>query len=184
MKKTVITAAVLAAMAVSPMAAADEGSNYVGFGLGSTTWNLDGEDWLAYNGYSYDDSANGLKIFAGTQINENFDVEGYYAYLGEVEAYHWYYSTITADAGAAGIAVLGKLPLSSAVSIYGKVGGHFWGGEIQEAYYSETDNGIGFMFGAGVQFEGEKLFARIEVENYGLDESDIAMTSASLGFKF
>ena len=181
MKKAILSAALLAAVSTPAMA---EDTSYAGIGFGGTAWDLDGSSDVEALGYVLDDEAGGFKAFIGKSHSENFAIEGYYTYMGEIEAVHCCAYGITANAGAAGAALVGKLPINDAVSVYAKLGGHYYAGEVATVGYAETVSGVGAMLGAGVQVEGEKFFARLEAESYGLGDTSVSMTSASVGFKF
>jgi OOP family OmpA-OmpF porin len=138
MKK--ISALLLSAMALSPLAAHAADSNwYALIAIGQSTFDVDksplddtfGAADLAVDSSSLDDSDTGYKIQAGYKFSENFALEfgymdfGRASYSGDaVPSEDIFNFHLGADVKAYGFNVdaVGTLPLGSGFSVFGKAG--------------------------------------------------------------
>jgi OOP family OmpA-OmpF porin len=137
-----ISALLLSAVALSPLAAHAQNSNwYAVLSVGQSTFDVDRSDLdsaihgigLAIDSSSLDDTDTGYKIQAGYKFSENFALEGGYMDLGRasysgdalpdtflgVDSFH-----LGADVQAYGfnIDAVGILPLGAGFSVFGKAG--------------------------------------------------------------
>lgn len=204
----IIAAALL--MILSATAARAEA--YIGGSLGSSAmvptmaedsisqWNGPGNDCDTLGCYSESNTSGGLKFFAGYRVNPYFAVEGFIAYLGSFDSYAddgWVDSYSTADVGTLGIAAVGMFPVSSRVSMLGKLGVHSWSAEgtidlwdwsIGDGYVGSYDtSGTDLMGGIGVHIDiGERAAMRVEFEYFAAttDYTEFGVGLFSVGGMF
>ena len=106
---------------------------FVGGSVGTTRYDVC--DQLFAAGATYcDDQDTGFKIFGGYKFNRYLAVEGGYVDFGKMYAY----STgpgVTTDVlvNAYYFSGIAAIPLMGRASLFGKVGGEFWEGEISGA---------------------------------------------------
>ena len=170
---------------------------YIGGSLGSTAmvptvaedtinqWNAiyypGSDDCDALGCYSEQENSGGLKFFAGYRVNPYFAAEGFIAYLGTFDSYaddgFGVDSYASADVGTMGIAAVGMIPVSSRVSLLGKIGAHSWSadGDVDLWDVVEGDGVVGsydesgtdLMGGIGVQIDfGGHAAMRVEFEYF------------------
>ena len=92
--------------------------------------------------------------------------------------------TITAEATAINFAVLGIIPASNTVDIFGKIGLAFWDAKLSASGTiagSLDDDGTDIMFGAGVSFGVTDQFAlRAEIEKFNNIGNDTTIGESSV----
>ena len=195
MKVTLKILAAMFLMALSATAARAEA--YIGGSLGSSAmvptmaedsinyWNATnwgpGTDCDTLGCYAEEETSGGLKFFAGYRVNPYFAVEGFIAYLGSFDSYAndgWGVdSYATAEVGTLGIAAVGMFPVSSRVSLLGKLGAHSWSAEgtidlldedLGDGILGSYDtSGTDLMGGLGVHIDiGERAAMRVEFEYF------------------
>lgn len=214
MKVTLKILAAASLMALSATAARAEA--YIGGSLGSSAmvptmaedsineWNEfyygAGNDCDTLGCYSEEETSGGLKFFAGYRVNPYFAVEGFIAYLGSFDSYAddgLVDSYSTADVGTLGIAAVGMFPVSSRVSMLGKLGVHSWSAEgtidlwdwdIGDGYVGSYDtSGTDLMGGIGVHIDiGERAAMRVEFEYFAAntDYTEFGVGLFSVGGMF
>lgn len=214
MKVTLKLLAAAFLMVLSATAARAEA--YIGGSLGSTAmvptvaedsinqWNATywgpGYDCDTLACYSESETSGGLKFFAGYRVNPYFAAEGFIAYLGSFDSYAddgGVDSYATADVGTLGIAAVGMFPVSSRVSMLGKLGVHSWSAEgtidlwdadLGTGYVGSYDtSGTDFMGGIGVHIDiGERAAMRVEFEYFAAntDYSEFGIGLFSVGGMF
>jgi len=146
-----------------------------------------------------DDTDTGWKLYAGNRFNENLAVEFGFADLGQttVKGSGTFFGVPAIvsgewDTSAFFGAVVGVLPVSENFSLFGKAGLAYWDVDLKGAGGSESDSGLGWMAGAGLQFDINRTVGlRVEWENYfdvGDDnktgQSDVQLLSAGVVFRF
>lgn len=162
---------------------------FVGGSVGTTRYDVC--DQLFAAGATYcDDQDTGFKIFGGYKFNRYLAVEGGYVDFGKMYAY----STgpgVTTDVlvNAYYFSGIAAIPLMGRASLFGKVGGEFWEGEISGATPTgspkATDSGTGLMYGAGASFQlSDNVALRGEWERYDIDSNDVDMISVGIEFMF
>ena len=145
-----------------------------------------------------DDSAIGWKLFLGFDYNQNLGFEFGYTRLGE-------YGTTSVTAIPTTILgqvnssvwfwdVLGKIPVTTGVSIYGRLGVTYYQAKnTLGGIAALTDDGLGWKTGAGAQFDVTKNIAlRGEWEYYagmgsnsnGIGKLDVNLFNAQILWKF
>ncbi len=156
---------------------------YAGASVGPATVDLcDDLSGLGVTGCDDDDT--GLKLFAGSRINQNLAVELGWVDLGELKA--------TAPGGPARLqvdgiqaAALGILPLNPTWRAFGKVGLYLWDVDARGPGGSFSDDGTDIMFGGGAAWNVARGFdLRFEWERFDVDGDDIDMFSAGVQFNF
>jgi OOP family OmpA-OmpF porin len=162
-------------------------------------------DCDALSCYSEEETSGGLKIFAGYRVNPYFAVEGFIAYLGSFDSYaddgYGVDSYATADVSTLGVAAVGMFPVSSRVSLMGKLGAHSWSAEgtidlldtditTPPGYIGSYDtSGTDIMAGLGVHIDiGERAAMRVEFEYFAANtdytEFGIGLFSVGGMFRF
>ncbi|MCY4243747.1 MAG: outer membrane beta-barrel protein [Gammaproteobacteria bacterium] len=133
---------------------------YWGAGLGST--DSDQCSGIA----ACDDTAAGVKLFYGRDLHNNFAFETGWAYNGGAAftfAGNRNEALIQSVFGDA----VGKLPIGERVTLFAKVGAHYW--FLQNEYQGgdDDDNGIGLHFGLGGDFQiDDRNGIRVEFERF------------------
>ncbi len=204
MKRLIATAA-LAGLVASPAFAQSyqytphEGP-YLGAGIGHAMLDNDTLDQLEDIGASTDDNDVSYKLFAGYQFNPNFAVEASYLDFGDFDAS----GILNGDPARAklsadgfGFALVGKLPIQSGFSVYGKLGMIAWDGDLSFAFTdsngdrwsgSASEDGTDPFYGVGAEYIVNQLVMRAEYERYDISESgedfEIDLISGSLGYRF
>ena len=129
--------------------------NYIGVGIGSA--DIEGTD----------DSS--VKIFGGYR-NTNYGFEAAYHDLGKQEET---VAAITAstEVTALELSVVGYLPVSSTIDVFGKFGFLLWDMDLNlTGFLPVSEDGSDFIYGIGVQYNSPNNFAlRLEFQAATLD---------------
>ncbi|WP_162623104.1 outer membrane beta-barrel protein [Billgrantia lactosivorans] len=203
MKRLLATAAVTTLFA-SPVFAQSQAYNpdmgpYLGAGIGHAMLDNSTMDDLDELGFDTDDNDVSFKLFAGYQFNPYFAVEASYVYFGDYTA-SGSNGTNNADlklsADGFTAALVGKLPIQSGFSLYGKLGMIAWDADLnlnatiqgQSIRETASDDGSDPFYGIGAEYVVNQLVMRAELERYDISESgedfEIDMISGSLGYRF
>lgn len=178
---------VVAAFAAAPAAAQGVGP-YAGFNLGVSS-SSDFEDFCSdVPGSSCTKNPMGFKILGGYQFNPNFAIEGGYYSSGDFDITA-FSSTVTFDATTFFVEAVGIIPVNPTVSLFGKLGIHFWDVEASGPGGSVSEDGSDPVYGFGAKFAVSKTAAiRVEWERYetsqGGDSFNINFLSAGVELKF
>ncbi|MGM0914462.1 MAG: outer membrane beta-barrel protein [Pseudomonadota bacterium] len=211
MKRLIATAA-LATLVASPAFAQSYQYNpnegpYVGAGLGYSETDFDIERYYEEErgvpNVSADESDTGYKLFVGYQFNPNFAIEAGYVDFGDFEANSRVVVEGIPVTGSAKLSVdgftaalVGKLPIQSGFSVFGKLGMIAWDADLDENVQalglSQTDtfgeDGTDPYYGIGAEYEVERILMRAEFERYDISDSgedfEIDLISASIGYRF
>lgn len=191
MKKTILTAIILAASSASY---ADNG--YMGFGIGQAS-NDACSDQPANS--SCTDSKTVGRVIGGYQFNSNFAIEGAYASLGEAELKDLNSSAkVEIDGSAFSLSLIGIAPLSDNWALYGKAGMGRWNVDLSVndgagTSVSGDDSGTDPVFGAGLMWtidKGSNLRFEFERQTVGLEDAsdgffeDVDVDTVSLNYSF
>lgn len=149
---------------------------YGGAGIGLTQ--IEEEE----DGVSFDDSPFGWRILAGYDFNENFAVEGSYVNSGEAED-TLFGEDIEVEMTAFTFSVVGLLPVSDAMSLFGKLGYYSGEQEITVDGFTLDEDEDGFAAGAGVRFNTSDNFA-IRGEFDWFDTELDEVWSIGVGFQY
>jgi OOP family OmpA-OmpF porin len=160
-------------------------AGYIGGGVGTTTVDIDsgGAD-------NIDDQDNYIKIFGGTDVNKYFSVEFGYTDFGEFSAHYPFLDeTDTATGDAFSISGVIKLPLNDQLSLFGRLGLHFWNAEYEaDAYFFGPIHGSGdgsgndTLTGLGVTYQiNDRFSLRGEFEKYANVGEDVDISIPGFG---
>jgi Calx-beta domain/OmpA-like transmembrane domain/Beta-propeller repeat len=194
---------------VSATAVAADVGVYMGISLGHSMTLADDGDiskQLAGRGHSaqvsLDDTDIGWKIVGGYRFNRWFGVEGAIVDLGTFD------SSINAtvpnpaqllndiadvhpySARGYSATVMGTLPISERLSVFGKAGLFIWQGEVKAnagsfGSVSKDENGVDLTLGLGTSFKiTDRIQIRTEWERYFLKRDDIDLISIGMSFHF
>ncbi|UYG03435.1 outer membrane beta-barrel protein [Halomonas sp. LR3S48] len=172
---------------------------YIGAGIGHAKLDNETLDWLDENGVNTDDTDISYKLFAGYQFNSNFAIEAGYVDFGSFTASGSNgadNADLKLSAEGFTAALVGKLPIQSGFSVYGKLGMIAWDADltlnatIQGQSYRATasEDGTDPFYGIGAEYVVNQIVMRAELERYDISDSGedytIDMISASLGYHF
>ncbi len=190
----VAAAIAIAAAGLSPLAQAqaqDQGW-YVGGSIGESDADESITEGLITSG-SVDAKDTGWKLYGGFMFNRNFGVELAYVDLGKAKYSGTFFGLPvtggTIEATGFNIAAIGAIPLSSAFSLFGKVGIFSWEAEANDTTagvpFAETTDGNDLFFGLGASYSFTRSFAvRGEWERFQLDDADVDLLSIGLVYRF
>ncbi len=175
MKKFIIGFFMLVVLSLtSTSALAGSGESYIGLTLGPTDFDICGSFGTC------NDSDTGFKIFAGSGINENFDIEVSYFNLGSAN-YGWFGTKINFDVTGIAVDGVAKLPVGDQVEVFGKAGLALWG---VNSFIFGGGGGLDLKLGLGAKFKvNERLSLRAEYELYALD-GDATMLGVGIEYGF
>lgn len=133
----VILALATTAFALPASAQLNMSSVYIGGSLGRSDFKVPDQTDTAW------------RLFGGYQLNRNFAAEVGYHNLGQVN-----FVNGDRDAKVWELVGIGMLPVATALSVYGKLGGYYAKSELHSSVVPSGDetNG-GLTYGAGVQYD-------------------------------
>lgn len=135
---------------------------------------------LAYASYKeVDDNSAAFGLFGGFHLNEVLAVEAAYNDFGEAEK-----GGVKAEASAFSLGLLGKLPLKTDLTLFGRVGLAAWDIDISSG--SVSDSGTDVYFGIGADYDISGTAAvRFGIDTYSLNgDIDEDITAFAIGFIF
>jgi|JYMV01.1.fsa_nt_gi hypothetical protein len=158
--------------------------NYVGIGLGQV--DIDTEQ-VDINTEGFDDPT-GFEVYVGHDYSENISFEGSYVDFGDAKynlAPVW-----TVSGNSFSLAVLGKAPISKELTVFAKVGMHFWDVQLDQAGFGtlESDHGSDPVFGFGTDYKANDSvsvgarYTRYDFDFLGVS-GDISMFSFNLAVR-
>lgn len=150
---------------------------------------------------SVDNTDTGWKLFGGYQLNKNIGFEAAYVNLGSLTANATYSTPAgspvrsSADADGFLLSVVGTLPVSDTVAIFGKVGAFVWNVDATAsttlATVSASGDGTDLGYGLGAKWQINKSIGlRAEWERFqnlsvdGGPERDVDLLSLGATFHF
>lgn len=197
----------LALLAPTPAA---RGEGYIGLGGGRSEadisieaeealFEIGGECGLNVS-CAFDERDTGFKIFGGKRFNPYFALELSYMDLGEFSSTAVGPSTsggtlrfrLLADVWAIGVAGVGLIP-AGRFDFPVKAGAAYWSADLTAsavdtvfgaASETDTDDGGNLLWGAGLQWNGDRVSLRAEFERLDIDDVDIDLVSVSAIFRF
>lgn len=200
----------LAGLATGAAVAADDDGWYAGFNGGPAKSTIDEEritdsllaNGLTTTGFSVDEKDLGYKLFGGYQFGKHFAIEGGFFDLGThtFSASTLPLGTFSGQLEARGINLdlVGMLPLTTNVSLFGRLGANH--AKTEAAFASEgsvhvsnpsaSERATNLKFGLGAQFRlTERVGLRVEAERFRVDDAignkgDIDMLSLGLVMRF
>jgi len=169
-KRRLTVATLATAIMAGPGAAAAE--PFLGAGFGQTSYPDDTfiEDVCVEFGINcnIDDSDTGFRVFTGYRFNEYVALEGAYVSYGETTGSLPDLIDVKAKFHGITLALMPSVPLGKAVSLYGKIGGVAWYGDLKATSSlidgSADGDGAGgsLLYGGGVAVNlGEKAAVRL-----------------------
>ena len=173
--------AVLLASAVGAQAA----DFYVGGSVGGSRYQVDEEPGVRL----LDKSDTGYKLFGGVQFIPQFALEFGYVDLGKLRAEVAPFAVDLKGRGAF-VDAVGLLPVSDAVTLFGKVGA--FNGKVKgrvSGLGSTDDSGTDVKFGVGAAYQvAPNLAVRAEWERYRFnvfdDKGDTDLVSVGVSYRF
>ena len=162
-----ISALGLSLIAGSAAAAPHQGS-YAGVSFGSST--------LEEGSFENDLDDTQIAIFLGRQLNQYFATEVGYTSIGDLNDGDRGRSN---DLTGIETSALGFLPVSSKVSVFGRLG--YW------SWDTDFASGEDLLYGAGIEYNpNERFQLRLEAKRYELDgnDADIELVNGSVGYRF
>lgn len=169
-KKSIVTSLVLAgAMALTPAAHAAPPGVYYGVGIGQ------GDDQIL------NQTQAAAKLFAGYNVNRFLGMELSYVNLGS--NYIDYYGTSFTQDGVS-FDLVGYLPVSPYLDLFGKVGMYNW--TVSDNYYYASSQGTDSDYGFGVSTQVSRYtWLRAEYQKFqNVAGGDVNLASVSLSFHF
>lgn len=126
-----------------------------------------------------DDSSAAFGLFGGFHLNEVLAVEAAYNDFGEAKK-----GGTKAEASAFSLGMVGKLPIKTDLTLFGKVGLSAWDIDISPG--SSSDSGTDVYFGIGADYDISGTAAvRFGADRYSMNgDIDEDITSFSIGFIF
>jgi opacity protein-like surface antigen len=126
------------------------------------------------------DFGTGLRLFIGGPVTPVFGWEAQVTSFGS-DKYQQGFNTFTRSAWALGASAIAHLPMTSTVSAFGKLGGHYLNSKVSGPGTSTSDNSFELGIGAGLQWQFlPTSAARLEFENIGGSGGNFV----SLGLQF
>lgn len=175
MLKQFTIAALLAGLA--PLAQAADNGFYLGAGWVESDFDLD----KPAGATDFDDSDSGYKVLAGFRLLDHFAVEASYIDHGDAVVGPAHASAQTVSAFAVGF-----LPFP-VVDLFAKAGVTSWSSDGRTPGFPDlnvSDDGTDFAWGAGVQAHFGSLGARLEYEQFPVNDSDLGTVSLSFIYTF
>ena len=152
---------------------------------------------------SLDEEDSGYSLYGGIPLNENLAIEISYQDFGEASlsgnsgnqfkiGTTTYQFTTTATLSVAaesiGYALVPKMPISENISLYGKLGFHYWDSKFSVTSTNTTasldDDGNDVFYGFGAEMNFGNLKGRIGYSLFDLDGDDIVSTNIGISFNY
>jgi OOP family OmpA-OmpF porin len=193
-KVGVAAAIAMAAAIASPLTLAQDQGWYVGVSIGQSEADEGiASDMALITSGSVDAKDTGWKLYGGFTFNRNFGIELAYVDLGKAKYSGDFFGLPvtggTIEATGFNMAAIGAIPLSSALSLFGKVGIFSWEAEANDTTaglpFSQVLDGNDLFFGVGASYSFTRnLSMRGEWERFQLDDTDVDLLSIGLAYRF
>ncbi len=167
---------------------------YLGGGAGQAVYHSDTLDDIDdFEGTNVDEKDAAYTLFGGYRFNPNFSMEVGYVNLGEATGKISGVGEVASfEVDGVSASLLGRLPIDGGLSVIGRLGVIKWDSEAKAFNEKEKDNGTDPLFGGGLEYSNQSLFARAEYTRYMLDvdsgssdeDVDIDLWSLSAGMYF
>jgi len=129
-----------------------------------------------------DDSSAAFALFGGYHLNEVLTLDLSYSDLGKAEK-----AGVKAEASAFSLGVLGKLPVQTNLTLFGKVGLSSWDIDASDISGSVSDSDIDVSYGVGADYDiSSSTAVRFGVDFYSLNGADVEedISVFSIGFVY
>lgn len=144
---------------------------YAGLSVGDSSINVDSDE------SDIDDTT--IIAYLGSQLNQYFAAEVGYTSIGNVFGDNDL--NVSADLDGLEASVLGFVPLSSNISLFGRLG--FWDWEVDAP--GDDASGTDIFYGGGVEYNPtQRVQMRLEARKYEADDADVTMVNGSVGYRF
>jgi len=167
--RKLLTAGLLALVAVSTPALSQDTGWYAGLGIGQSKAKDACTD-IVGPVISCDDTDTAWKIFGGYQFNANFGAELGYTDLGEVSATFAGFGSATFKSKGIELLGVGTYPINQQFSVFGKLGFFRWDLDFNDGtglVGSASESGTDLTYGFGVKYNFTKNVAlRVEWQRY------------------
>jgi opacity protein-like surface antigen len=183
MRNYILAATALAASLGATNAMAVDNGIYVGASVGEA--NTD----FSEAGFEFDDSATAYKVNVGWRILDWAGIEANYVDLGETEGTFTGGPAVdertTLESDGFNFSGLLFLPVGP-VDLFARAGFISWDtkARLPEFDLSDSDDGMDFSYGAGVQFRVWSLSIRAEYEVFDISPDDVDMLSVGIMWTF
>lgn len=195
MMKIGLTASIAVAAAIaSPLTLAQDQGWYVGVSIGQSEADESiASDMALITSGSVDAKDTGWKLYGGFMFTRNFGVELAYVDLGKAKYSGDFFGLPvtggTIEATGFNMAAIGAIPLSPALSLFGKLGIFSWEAEANDRTaglpFTQTLDGNDLFFGFGASYSFTRnLSVRGEWERFQLDDTDVDLLSIGLAYRF
>ena len=128
-----------------------------------------------------DDSSAAFGLFGGYHLNEVLAIEAAYNDFGKAEK-----SGFKEEATAFSLGMVGKLPIKTDFTLFGKVGLVAWDADVSIGVLKDSDSGTDVYFGFGADYEISGSSAvRFGIDQYTMGgDFDEDITSFEIGFLY
>lgn len=158
------------------------GSSYIGLNAGRSNFKLGN----GAGAFASDNKDNAYSIYAGSYFNPNFGLELGYVDFGKISR-----GGGNTRAEGVNLSLVGKLPVSQAFSLTGRVGGTYSRSSVSSAFGSGVasgkESGFGVSYGLGAEYAFNNNWAAV----VQYDEHDVKFVSSkenvntvSVGLKY
>ena len=131
-----------------------------------------------------DGDASGVRLALGYEFNDYFAAEIAHTDFGELNQSALGLS-LSAEADAQELAVLGRLPLGERFTAFGRLGYAWWDAETAVEAAVADESGKDVSIGAGLEFSvGETLSVALTGTRYRIDELDVSVLGLGVRFRF
>jgi len=126
-----------------------------------------------------DDSSAAFGLFGGFHLNEVLSIEAAYNDFGKAEK-----AGLKAEASALSLGMVGKLPIKTDFTLFGKVGLAAWDVDVSPGSFSDSGTDVYFGIGADYDISGTAA-VRFGIDKYTMSgDIDEDVTSFSIGFMY
>lgn len=189
-KRTIWIVGIAAATVLPGVASAQSSRWYFGGAIGQSQFDVDTGSFSASGATAIatDDSDTAFKIFGGYRFNPTWGLEVGYVDFGSVGIRGTASGpfNVTADVTALTVAGVGTLPITSAVSAFGKAGLYLWDSKATSSgtIVATGNDGTDLMLGGGVLYSLDRNLALQGELEYFAGDDTITVFSIGLRFNF
>lgn len=122
----------------------------------------------------YLDNGTSFSFTGGYELNDNFALEASYIDLGDMDDNIGAGLTLSVDGYV--VSAVGKVPLSNAIDLFGKVGMFVWGATADRDGYGAVfnDDGVDATFGLGASIDITSNFGLYaQFQQFDINDSEV-----------